>query len=394
LGDSLLISVARNAPVAEISKLSPRLPIFTPSVAPAALTPRAIAREFRALLDGGAVLQILGSARGEPQRLVAWGYRPRYRVELFGNLFYLCELRENPDIRYFVAYLVPAAQRGRRRPQVYARIFYKDVSLIWRSASHVVVSPTAGWIGKGDVLEVEENGEIMLVSDEATTDLPLELQSALDELARRARRIRTDHLAPRRILRNAPEDRVCAYADFYAPLRRAAADPRRRINRGRRIAWFAQPGRPASLEFAPGFAPDFAAGLVEHTTSDSRLYGGRLERYRILSANRQVQYLFIAGPHQVWIIPPQATTQELNSYGVRTLKVAIDDDLCVPGYEYHYFDTSAEPPTLVSQIPAGYAGATSPIDPARADASAWIERLPVVREFRRVVLRGRRPTRS
>lgn len=340
------------------------------------------------------MLRVPGSARDEPQRLFAWGYRPRYRIELFDTLFYLCELRENPDIRYFVTYVVPAGQRRRRRPTVHARIIYKDVSLIWRSASHVVVSATAGWIGKGDVFEVEEDGAIMLVSDEATTDLPLELQSALDEAARRVRRIRTDHLAPQRILRNAPEQRVCAYADFCAPLRRAAADPRRRINGGRRIAWFAHPGRPSSLAFAPGFAPDFAAGLIEHTTSDSRLYGGHLDRYRILSVNRLVQYLFIAGPHQVWIIPPQATTRELNSYGVRTVKVALDDDLCVPGFEYHYYDTGTEPATLISQIPAGYAGATSPVDPARADASAWLERLPVVREFRRVVLRGRRPTRS
>lgn len=367
---------------------------FTPSVAPAELTPRAVAREFRALVDGGARLEVAGSARDRPARLFAWGYRPHYRVELFDNLFYLCELRENPDIRFYVTYVMPASHRRRRCPRIYVRIFYKDVSLIWRSASHVVHSATAGWIGKGDVTEIEEDGEVMLVSDEATTDLPLELLAALDTLAQRVRRIRTDHLATVRVLRNAPNDRVCAYADFCAPLRRAAADPRRRINRGRRIAWFAQPGRPASLEFAPGFAPDFAAGIVEHTSSDSRLYGGRLERYRILSANRLVQYLFMAGPHQAWIIPPQATSHELNSYGVRTVKVAIDDDLCVPGFEYHYFDTSTEPPALVSQIPAGYAGANSPLDPSRADASAWIERLPVMREFRRVVLRARRPTRS
>jgi hypothetical protein len=363
------------------------------SVEPSALTPRAVAREFRLLLAGGARLVVAGSARATPHRMLAWGYRPRYRVELFGTLFYLCELRENPDLRYFVVWLLPAAERARRRPLIHARLFYKDVSLIWRSASHVVDSIEAGWIGKGDVLEIEEDGEIVLVSDEATTDLPLELQGALDTLAGRARRIVTDHRAPVRVLRNAPLDRVQAYADFCAPLRRAAADPKRRIHGGRRIAWFTRPGDPASLKFAPGYAPDFAGGVLEHGSSHSRMYGGRLDRYRILSVNRRIQYLFIAGPHQAWIIPPQATSTELTGYGVRAVKVAIDDDLCVPGYEYHFLDASRTPPALVSQIPPGYAGAPSAVDPARADASAWLDRLAPIREFRRRVLRRRRVTR-
>ena len=43
----------------------------------------------------------------------------------------------------------------------------------------------------------------------------------------------------------------------------------------------------------------------------SKLYGGRLRRFRILSSNQRIQYLFIAGPRVVWIIPPQATTTEI-----------------------------------------------------------------------------------
>ena len=371
-----------------------RVPDFHPSVTPAPLTPRAVAREFRALLDGGAVLEVAGRAHADAKPLFAWGYRPRHRLDLFGNRFYLCDLRENPDLRFFVTYVQPASDVSRRRPHLYARLFYKDVSLIWRSASHFARSASGGWIGKGDVVEIDEDGALMLASDEATTDLPLELQSALDTVAQRATRIHTDHLAPARVLRNAPEHRVRAYADFYAPLRRSAADPRQRINRGRPIAWFERAGDPGSLVFAPGFAPDFAAGVVEHTTSDSRLYDGRLDRYRILSTNRLVQYLFIAGPHQAWIIPPQATSQALTSFGVRAIKVAFDDDLCVPGFEYHYLDWTTDPPVQVSQIPPGYAGAQAALDPARADASAWIERLPVMREFRRTVLRRRRAPRS
>ena len=105
---------------------------------------------------------------------------------------------------------------------------------------------------------------------------------------------------------------------------------------------------------------------------------------------RDHQYQFGAGPHQVWIIPPQTLTTELMSYGLRTVDVNADEDVFVPGYEYHFMDDAEEPPVLHSQIPAGFAGAASTVDPSRADASPWLERLPVVREFRRTVLRRAR----
>ena len=141
---------------------------------------------------------------------------------------------------------------------------------------------------------------------------------------------------------------------------------------------------PGSLRFAPGYQPDFRR-VLEIAASTSRLYGGRPRRFRILSANRRIQYLFMAGPRQVWIVPPQATTTELSSYGVRTVDVLVDEDLCVPGYEYHQGDGPGE-----SQIPPGYAGAVSPQDPSRSDASPWLERLPVIQEFRRTLQGPRR----
>jgi hypothetical protein len=50
-------------------------------------------------------------------------------------------------------------------------------------------------------------------------------------------------------------------------------------------------------------------------------------------------------------------------------------------------DHSEDPPVLVSQIPEGFAGAANEFDPARADASRWIDRLPVIQEFRRELLK-------
>jgi hypothetical protein len=108
-----------------------------------------------------------------------------------------------------------------------------------------------------------------------------------------------------------------------------------------------------------------------------------LARYRIVSRNRRIQYLFFAGPKQVWIIPPQALTTELTTYGVRTIDVIAPEELCIPGFEYHFHEGSDPMGPLVSQIPAGYVGAQSARDPARADASPWNDRLPVIREFRR-----------
>jgi hypothetical protein len=353
-----------------------------------------VEREFRRLLAQGARLRPMGTARRAPRTLLSRGYTPKYKVGLFDATFYLTNIRQNPDIRFFVAYV---AQPGSR--DLHPRIFYKDISLVWRSASHLVRSDGENWIGKGDLRTVVVHGEELEVSAEETTDLPLELQMALEILARRPSRVPRDDTALALVVRSGPDDRLDPYQDFVGPRRRAAADPRNRINGGRSIARFTRRGDPGSLRFVKGFEPDFAKGLLETGDSKSRLYGGRLRRFRILSRNRRIQYLFFAGPHHVWIVPPQATTTELSSYGVRTIDVITDEDLCIPGYEYHFMDDSEDPPVLHSQIPEGFAGEPSAHDASRADASPWLERLPVVQEFRKQLLgrslsRKRAPSRS
>jgi hypothetical protein len=130
--------------------------------------------------------------------------------------------------------------------------------------------------------------------------------------------------------------------------------------------------------------------VIEATESRSTMYGGQLRRFRILSVNRKIQYIFMAGSHHAWIIPPQSTTTEISSYGLRTINVQADGDLFVPGFEYHYIDEDQDPPTLVTQIPPGFAGAPCLQDEARADASAWLNRLPVITEFRKTLIKGRR----
>jgi hypothetical protein len=361
-------------------------------IRPSRASSRQVEREFRRRLAEGARIEAAGSARKRPLRLLTAGYTPKHRVRLFDTHFYLSNVRRNEHVRFFVGYVVRDGISGRGQ-EIFPRIFYKDVSLVWRAASHYFRSDREDftWIGKGELRYLEENGVELEASDESTTDLPLEVQTAFESLSRRATRVPYDVAAIDLVLRRAPLDRIDAYRDFNDPRRRARADPRNLVNRGRSVARFTRKNDPTSLRFVKGFEPDFDA-VLETVASTSKLYGGELRRFRILSRNRKIQYLFFAGPRHVWIIPPQATTTQLTSYGLRSIDVIADEDLCIPGYEYHFLDESEDPPVFHSQIPEGYAGAVSEVDDSRADASAWLDQLPVVQEFRRKLLgQGRAP---
>ena len=353
---------------------------IVPSIAPAPLEPHEVWREFLAVSDDGARIQCVGAARRQPKRLLSLGYRPRYKLELFGVTWYVCDVRQNEDVRFYVAYVL-------HQGALWARLLYKDGSLLWRCASHFAKSATENWIGKGDLKLVLEDGRQFYYTAEHTTDLPLEMQTALEAVSRRTVRVRDEKAALHLVLRNAPSHRLQAYADFTGPRRRAFANPRNRIHGGRAVAYLRDKADPSSLVIVPGYEPDFRRGILERAESTSVLYCGRLERYRILSVNKKIQYLFFSGPRQVWIIPPQATTTELSSFGVRTVDVVVDEEICCPGFEYHFYDRSEDPPVLCSQIPPGFAGPAAPSDPDRADAAPWLDRLPIIRAFRRSLAR-------
>jgi hypothetical protein len=352
-------------------------------------SPQRVGRELRALLDAGYALRPAGEARTDPLSRLSKGYSPRYGFRLFDTRFYLSSQRQDDNFRFFVAYVVPGSVAGASPRSIYPRIFYKDQSLIWRCATHFIRSEKENWIGKGDLKTiVDGEGELTFTAEE-TTDLPYEIQAAVDQASRDSGSPRRDHRAIPLVLRRAPENRIEPYADFLAPRRLAAKDARNRIHDGRHVAYFTRPGDPTSLRFVSGYEPDFGKGVLEVAHSKSHLYAGSIRRFRILSRNGRIQYLFVASPRKVWIIPPQTLTTELSSYGVRTIDANVDDDLCVPGYEFHFLDESSDPPQFYSQIPEGHAGPASRVDPSRASASPWLEKLPVVREFRRRVLSRR-----
>jgi hypothetical protein len=353
-------------------------------ILPSDATPRQVEHEFRKLIAEGVRIKPAGEARKKPLGLMSQGYTPKHKLQLFDATYYLANLRFDDAFGFFVAWvlLAPNPDAAPRARAIHPRIFYKDLSLVWRVASHCIRSDEDNWIGKGDLKTGFENGFEMEYSAEETTNLPLEIQTALDVISRRAR-ARRDDRAVDLVLRSAPDGRFEPYRDFTAPRRRAMSDVTNRINRGEDIAWFERENDPASLRFAPGFEPDFGRGVIEKSELRSRMYGGDVRKLRILSKNQQIQYQFIAAPKHIWIIPPQALTREIMSYGVRTVDVNADENLCVPGYEYHFIDETEDPPRLLSQIPEGFAGAASEVDPSRADASRWLEELPVIREFRR-----------
>lgn len=359
-----------------------------PSAELAPLTPAQVGRRFRRLLDEGARILPAGSARRRPRSLLSRGYTPKFLLEVFDATMYLTGPRQNDDIRFIVAYVSIGDDRdGARR--FHPRIFYKDISLTWRSASHWIRTAHDNWIGKGDVKVIVEDGREYDESDEGTTDLPLEIQTALEEVCRSTKRIPRDEDAVGLVLRRAPEKRIAPYADFTAPRRRAESDPRNLVNRGRPFCRFTRKNDPTSLRFTPGYAPDFDRGVVEVARGTSRIYGGVLRRYRVVSENRRVQYFFMAAPRQVWIASCQATSTELSTFGVRTVDAGVADELLLPGYEYHFVDEFADPPELYTQVPPGFAGPASPVDASRVDTSAWLDRMPVVRDFRRKVLKQR-----
>ncbi|MEZ4288258.1 MAG: hypothetical protein R3A47_08985 [Polyangiales bacterium] len=350
------------------------------SAKPFGQSPASVSAEFKRLLLGGMTLHADGEAAADPVELLHLGYTPKFRVDLFDTRFYLTQPRQNPALRFFVAYVVQP--RG-KNIEAYARIFYKDLSLVWRCASHMIATGDDFWIGKGDVKCVRRGGYEYCDSLECTTDLPLEIQSSLEELNHSAGRVRVDDEALYLILKSAPENRIRPYNEFVRLRRRAESDRRNLINSGRSIAKFSRKNDPQSLKVVKGFEPNFKSGLLERERSRSTMYGGDVDRFRVLSKNKQIQYLFFKARTHAWIIPPQALTTELSSFGLRTINVHADEDLFVPGYEYHFFDENEDPSEHFSQIPKGYAGAPCPVDHSRADASAWLNKIPMIQEFKK-----------
>ena len=240
-------------------------------------------------------------------------------------------------------------------------------------------APDEQWIGKGSIKWVEKRGESGWCSAEETTNLPFEMQAALDDVSRRGPKARQDHRILELVARSAPLDRVWPYQDFEAPREAAMRKRTNRINDQKPIAWFNDDDDPQSLEFESGYEPDFRR-VIDMSKSRSTMYEGPIDKIRIASRNKEIQYLFVRGKQHVWIVHPQPFTTELSSFGVRTVDVEADEELFIPASEFY---TDADDDGLHVQIPPGFAGPICSMDPDRADASPWNDKLPIIRRFRR-----------
>jgi len=378
-----LLAPARKAGRFFLSKIIP-IPTETISnVTAEDKTPHQVGEQFRRLLTSGYQLKADGQAKLNPAKLLRTGYTPKYEIELFGTRYFLCNQRDAVGLKAVPAYVLQAPQWQRGKPTIYARVFYKDSSLVWRSVSHYINTPDEQWIGKGTVRFQQKRGRSEWASAEETTDLPFEMQAAMDDVSQRGKLKRNDTRILTQVARNAPSDRIRPYQDFEGPRMRAMKFKANRINNNRSIAWFTDDDMPETLQIEPGFEPDFKA-VIDVSRSRSSMYGGKIQKYRIASTNRRIQYMFVAGPNHVWLVNPQALTVELSSYGLRTVDVIADEEMCIPGYEFFDFSGAGE---IDDQIPPGFAGPMCPFDPDRADASPWNDRLPVIKAFRRQVLK-------
>ena len=367
-------------------KVEPPIPpiptAIVPSVRRSMLGQSELTKEFRKIVDTCKRFHVAGQARKNPKSLLTRKLMPKHKIELFGTRFYFTDVIQIPELRFFLGYVVQNSSSA-AKPIISARIFYKDLSLSWRVASHFTFEDDSLWIGKGDVRDDVVDGDEIVQSNESTTDLPLEMQTAVESLLGSGRVIKGSQELIDAVLRRGPNDRVEPYQDFVAPRLRAQSDRRNLINRDRSVAVFKRKNDPSSLKFTKGFEPDLRNGVVEKSRSRSKLYGGVLRRYRILSTNKSVHYYFFAGGRHVWVLPPQATTVELSSYGVRTIDVQADDDMFIPGWEYHHYEETKNGVELYSQIPPGFAGEVCPLDDAKADAGPWLDKIPIIKQFRK-----------
>jgi len=89
-------------------------------------------------------------------------------------------------LRFFVAWVLPTGDSRR----IYPHLFSKTIPGV-AIAQHFIRSRSENWMGRADVRWVrDEHGDEILATFEETTNLPLEIQAALDALTQRSARPR------------------------------------------------------------------------------------------------------------------------------------------------------------------------------------------------------------
>ena len=147
-----------------------------PSVDRTDISSRVVHRKFEALL-GSAKVEFTANTGAAIADLFKKRLAPKHHIALFDTEYFFSNVRQLPELRFFVCYVV-------QRKRIYPRIVYKDLSLAWRCASHFSYLGEDIWLVKGDTRQELIGEELVEFSDESTTDLPLEIQTAVLVLAK------------------------------------------------------------------------------------------------------------------------------------------------------------------------------------------------------------------
>ncbi len=109
-------------------KNSQRIPIaIIPSVKRFDLEPHQVDREFGKLLSSGARLRVAGLARQNPERLFAAGLRPKHKFCIFDTILYLTNVRQIPELRFYVGYVVQPTAGRRTKDSIPANLLQRPV---------------------------------------------------------------------------------------------------------------------------------------------------------------------------------------------------------------------------------------------------------------------------
>ena len=272
----------------------------------------------------------------DPELLRA--FAPKHEIVWNGRVFYLstpyiASLGASPAVVVYVS----VRDRHTGRPTMAAWLVQKELArnvwqIIWR---------------------VVQEG----IERRPATDAPLELAAAFEALYQQENR------------------RVIIARNGYAGLlidQAAWLEPMSAIS----IDTFTRRGDPRSFVFRTGYEPDLVSGVRERFVSSSPRLHRHVRSFRVLSANREVQYLMhvagIDGQPRAWIGAVQSTTFTMTPAGLRSVAVAVEADFTLPASAYYRL------------IPAGYRGAQVEEGAPYFDASSFTNALPDMAGVRRV----------
>ncbi len=314
------------------------------------------------------------------EELMNAGFQPHYKIVVNGVAYYVSEPYTPSHGRASFVYYFYRKNPKTGEEEIFTRSVYRSNSQnVLRVASHR--RPERRWIGKG--------------LGQATTTLPLELQSTFEKIYQTALskgklekkeafyeilRAKDSHMPADSFMKS-----MIAYERGEEAEQKDEKEPEEQILIGKfnehdrdqiefiKGEMIFPRGIPETFGFTPGFEPDFENGVVETFETDNPVYGGKVTSYRIISKNKEAQYLFnVDMKGRVWIGDVQGTHSEITRFGVRKNTIYIPSDFLTPANEYE------------SEIPEGYKGEWQHSD--YWDASAYIDKLPVVQEFRDKVL--------